>query len=121
MLLFRTVLLTVIASWAGFGQTYTISTFAGGVLPVNIPGTSASLGRGPQAVAVDRTANVFLVYQNTVLRLDATTGILTVTVNGKAAYVSYISPTQVNRLTHPTRCRGQYRSSLPITASLACR
>jgi hypothetical protein len=27
------------------GQTYTISTFAGGSLPVNIPGTSAGITR----------------------------------------------------------------------------
>jgi hypothetical protein len=72
------VLLTTVLSWSAWGQTYTIATFAGGALPVNIPGTSASLGSDvPQYIAADRAGNVFFVDQNTVLRLDATTGILT--------------------------------------------
>ncbi len=64
------------ASWTVPAQTYTISTFAGGGLPVNIPGPSASL-YGPRSVAVDKAGNVFFVDGNTVLRMDATTGILT--------------------------------------------
>jgi hypothetical protein len=71
-----TVLLALVASWTASAQSYTISTFAGGALPVNIPGTSASL-HGPPAVAVDRAGNVFFVDGNDVLRLDAATGILT--------------------------------------------
>ncbi len=62
---------------SGFGQTYTISTFAGGGLPVNLPGTSAGLGF-VGGVAVDSAGNVFIttyVY-NVVLRLDAKTGVL---------------------------------------------
>jgi uncharacterized protein (TIGR03437 family) len=70
------LLLTTVLSCSAWGQTYTISTFAGGGLPVNIPGTSASLG-SPASVAADRAGNVFFATQNTVLRLDATTGILT--------------------------------------------
>ncbi len=70
------VLLTTVFSWSAWAQTYTISTFAGGGLPVNIPGTSASLG-SPASVAADRAGNVYFATQNTVLRLDATTGILT--------------------------------------------
>jgi DNA-binding beta-propeller fold protein YncE len=76
MRLLPAVLLTSIISCSAFGQTYTISTFAGGALPVNVPGTSASLG-GPSSVAVDRAGNLFFLDQNTVLRLDATTGLLT--------------------------------------------
>src|ERR1017187_5507742 len=71
-----TVLLALAASWTASGQAYTISTFAGGALPVNIPGATASL-YAPSAVAVDRTGNVFLADGNTVLRLDAATGFLT--------------------------------------------
>jgi hypothetical protein len=73
-------LLAVAAASSVFGQSYTISTFAGGGLPVNIPGASASIGR-PQAVAVDKVGNVFLSYPNyyfpypsVVLRLDTGTG-----------------------------------------------
>src|SRR5579859_2465596 len=50
------------------GQSYTISTFAGGGLPVNISGTSANL-YGTKAVAVDARGNVFFVDQDIVLRL----------------------------------------------------
>ncbi len=78
--------LAVLMSWSAFGQTYTISTFAGGALPVNIPGTSASL-YGPQSVAVDKTGNIFFVDQNDVLRLDATTGVLTLVAgNGTSGF-----------------------------------
>jgi hypothetical protein len=75
MRLLPAVLLASVLCWTASGQTYTISTFAGGGLPVNIPGTSASLSA--TNIAADRAGNVFFVYQNTVLRLDATTGILT--------------------------------------------
>jgi len=56
-------------------STYTISTFAGGGLPVNIPGTSASLY--PFGVAADKAGNIFFVEQNTILRVDAITSIVT--------------------------------------------
>jgi uncharacterized protein (TIGR03437 family) len=76
MRLLPTFFLALLLSCSTFGQTYTISTFAGGGLPVNIPGTSASLG-SPQFVAVDRTGSVLFAVHDSVLRLDATTGILT--------------------------------------------
>jgi uncharacterized protein (TIGR03437 family) len=67
-------------------QTYTISTIGGGGLPVNIPGTSASL-YGPESVAVDKTGNTFFADGNTVLRLDATTHIVTLVAgNGTPGY-----------------------------------
>src|ERR1019366_8984334 len=69
------VLLTTILCCSAWGQNYTISTIAGGP-PANIPGTSA----GPLTVAfvaADSAGNVFFAAQNAVLRLDATTGILT--------------------------------------------
>jgi uncharacterized protein (TIGR03437 family) len=85
------VLLTTILCCSAWGQTYTISTFAGGGLPVGIPGISASLGsdllQGPQYIAADRAGNVFFPYQNAVLRLDAITGILAVAAgNGTQGY-----------------------------------
>lgn len=58
MRLFTAAILTLAISCCAFGQTCTVSTFAGGGLPVNIPGTSASL-RYPCGVAVDRTSNHF--------------------------------------------------------------
>ena len=67
----------LLSSAGALGQTYTIKTFAGGYLPVGIPGTSASL-RAPLYTAVDKSGNVFFSMANhVVLRLDASTGILT--------------------------------------------
>ena len=55
------VFLVGIASLPAFPQNYTISTFAGGALPVNIAGTSASL-YGPQAVVTDQKGNIHQVH-----------------------------------------------------------
>jgi len=73
----RLVLLVLLAT-AAFGQTYTASTFAGVWLPENLPGASVSLNR-VGGVAVDAAGNVFLSLPQfaVVMRLDATTGILT--------------------------------------------
>jgi hypothetical protein len=65
---------------SAYGQTFTISTLAGSgppKLPNNVPGTSASLN-GPISVAVDGKGNLFFADQNTVFRLDAATGVLTI-------------------------------------------
>jgi uncharacterized protein (TIGR03437 family) len=88
MRLLPAVLLTTVLSCSASAQTYTISTFAGGGLPVNIPGTSASLGPAvPQYVAADRAGNLFFVHQSTVLRLDAASGILTLVAgNGTTGF-----------------------------------
>ena len=74
MRLFSLVLLAT----AAFGQTYTASTFAGIWLPENLPGASVSLNQ-IGGVAVDAAGNVFLSLPRyaAVMRLDATTGILT--------------------------------------------
>lgn len=72
------ILIALATSGIASGQNYTISTFTGGEMPVNIPGTSASLYT-PISVAVDKTGNVFFadINEHVVLRLDATTGVLT--------------------------------------------
>ena len=73
----RLVLLILLATTA-LGQTYTASTFAGVLLPENVPGASVSLNQ-IGGVAVDAAGNVFLSLPRyaVVMRLDATTGILT--------------------------------------------
>ena len=80
------VLLALSAPCVASGQTYTISTFAGGRLPVNIPGTSASI-YNPQGVAVDKSGNVFFTDNDTILRLDAVTHVVTL-VAGNGTYGS---------------------------------
>src|SRR5215831_15523 len=61
-----------------FAQTYTASAFAGVFVPENLPGASVSLSQ-IGGVAVDAGGNVFLSLPQyaVVMRLDATTGILT--------------------------------------------
>lgn len=68
----------VVLATAAFGQTYTASTFAGVWLPENLPGASVSLNQ-IGGVAVDAAGNVYLSLPRyaAVMRLDATTGLLT--------------------------------------------
>jgi uncharacterized protein (TIGR03437 family) len=96
--------LTAVLSCSAWGQTYTISTIAGGALPVNIPGTSASLGYGvPRYIAADHAGNVFFVDQNTVLRLDATTGVLTLVAgNGSVGFSGDNGPATSAQLNNPS-------------------
>ncbi|MBZ5594857.1 MAG: hypothetical protein LAP39_21640 [Acidobacteriia bacterium] len=71
------VLLVAALPCSTSGETYTINTFAGGVLADNTPGLSARLGR-VEGVAVDQHGNVFIACSDysVVLRLD-TQGMLT--------------------------------------------
>ena len=96
-------LLTTVFCCSAWGQTYTISTLAGGALPVNIPGTSASLGYDvPQYIAADHAGNVFFVDQNTVLRLDAATGALTLVAgNGSMGFSGDNGPATSAQLNNP--------------------
>jgi sugar lactone lactonase YvrE len=104
MRLLPAVLLTSVMSWSAFCQTHTISTFAGGGLPVNIPGTSAGLSGGdkPESVAADRAGNLFFVYKNAVLRLDARTGVLTLVAgNGTPGFSGDNGPATSAQLSDP--------------------
>src|ERR1700722_14048194 len=95
-------LLAIGIAGAVSGQIYAISTFAGGGLPVNVPGTSASL-YGPQAVAVDNSGNVFFVDGQTVLRLDAATGIVTLVAgNGAPGFSGDNVPATSAELNYPS-------------------
>jgi uncharacterized protein (TIGR03437 family) len=73
----RLISLVLLATVA-FAQKYTASTFAGVFLPENLPGASVSLNQ-IGGVAVDAAGNVFLSLPQyaAVMRLDATTGMLT--------------------------------------------
>src|ERR1700733_3706193 len=69
----RLILVSILALFIAsdaYSQTSTIQTVAGGALPENTPGTSASLG-AVNALAVDGAGNVFLGLPSVVLRLDA--------------------------------------------------
>ncbi len=84
------------------GQTYTIQTFAGGGLPVNIPATSAVLQQ-PVSIAVDAAGNLFFAVANhAVLRSDAITGVLTVVAgNGAAGFSGDNGPATSAQLNTP--------------------
>ena len=76
------VFVALATSCIAAAQTYTISTFAGSspTAPLNFPAISARLSP-PYGIAVDSKGNVFFTngfYGYFVVRLDATTGILTV-------------------------------------------
>jgi uncharacterized protein (TIGR03437 family) len=95
------LLLATILCSSAWSQTYTISTIAGGP-PANIPGTSASL-LTVGFVAADSAGNVFFAAQNAVLRLDATTGILTpVAGNGTRGFSGDGGPATSAQLSGPS-------------------
>jgi uncharacterized protein (TIGR03437 family) len=98
------ILLISVFSLSASGQTYTISTFAGGALPVDIPGPSASLDvNAPQSVAADQAGNVFFVDQNAVLRLDAITALVTLVAgNGTPGFSGDNGPATSAQLNSPS-------------------
>jgi uncharacterized protein (TIGR03437 family) len=100
--LFFAAVLALPVSCCAFGQTYTIRTFAGGGLPWNIPGTSASFGL-LNNVAVDSAGNVlFTDRHQAVLRLDAKTGVLTLVAgNGTPGYSGDNGPAISAQLSGP--------------------
>jgi uncharacterized protein (TIGR03437 family) len=98
------LLLTAILCCSAWGQTYTISTFAGGGLSVNIPGTSANLCLDGSwgGIATDRAGDLFFACQQSVLRLDSTTGILTLVAgNGTSGFSGDNGPATSAQLATP--------------------
>jgi sugar lactone lactonase YvrE len=88
---------------SAFGQTYTITTVAGGGLPVNVPAASAVLGNAP-GVAIDSAGNplVSLINYDMVVRMDAVTGELTaVAGTGTAGYSGDGGPATSAQLNNP--------------------
>lgn len=72
-------------------------------MPVNVSGTSTSIGPfGPQYIAADRAGNVYFPYQNTILRLDATTHVLTQAAgNGTQGFSGDNGPAVSAQLNNP--------------------
>ncbi|MGD0499686.1 MAG: NHL repeat-containing protein [Bryobacteraceae bacterium] len=100
-----TIVLALFIPCCAFGQVVaspTIQTFAGGGVPWNVPGTSANL-QSPSSVAVDGAGNLFLAeLDHLVLRLDATTGLLTVVAgNGAAGFSGDGGPAAGAQLAYP--------------------
>ncbi len=70
--------LGVLCAGLALGQTYTVHSVAGGGVPNDIPATSARFS--PYRVAVDSSGNAFIADSdmNVILRVDATSSVLTV-------------------------------------------
>jgi uncharacterized protein (TIGR03437 family) len=95
----------LIAAFAcsALAQTYTIKTFAGGALPVNVAGLSTSLGV-INGIAVDATGNVYLSLgdYNAVVRSDASTSVLTLVAgNGTYGFAGDGGPASSAQLANP--------------------
>jgi sugar lactone lactonase YvrE len=99
---YKALLLALIVPYWAAGQTYTIQTFAGGGIPENITGTSASL-LPTNSVAVDRAGNLFFAEaSHVVLRLDAATSVLTLVAgNGTPGYSGDNGPATSAQLNFP--------------------
>ncbi len=97
------LVLVLLWSQVGFGQSYTISTAVGAGPPSNIMGTSASFPSGlPSFLTVDSTGNVFFIDQNAVVERSATTGLLTVVAgNGTTGYSGDNGPATSAQLNNP--------------------
>jgi uncharacterized protein (TIGR03437 family) len=103
-------------------QTFTISTLAGGGLPVNIPGTSASLDVPLSALTADAAGNVFFAYHDTVLRWDVSTGVVTLVAgNGISGFGGDGGPATSAQLAKPLGLALDSAGNLYIADSLNYR
>jgi uncharacterized protein (TIGR03437 family) len=119
----RYLLLTVTVACSAFGQTYTINTIAGGALPVNVPGTLASLGL-LGGIATDSSGNVFFEtpFSNVVLRWDASSGALTLAAgSGTEGFSGDGGPATSAQLNWPTGVAVDSVGNLYIADTRNCR
>jgi sugar lactone lactonase YvrE len=84
------------------GQTYTIQTVAGGGLPENIAGLSASLG-AVYGIAADQAGNVYIALADysVVLRLDGSGRLTRVAGRGTAGFSGDGGPVTAAQLSNP--------------------
>ena len=81
--------LGLVLSSAGFSQNYTIQTFAGGAIPQNVQGNTASFGATVTGVALDAAGNLYISVPQyfIVVRMSAASGALTLIAgNGTSGY-----------------------------------
>jgi len=97
------LLSALLLTFAASAQPYTVSTFAGGAMPENTPGMSASVA-SILSITVDKAGDVYFsaVNMHSVLRLDATTGVLTVVAgNGTPGFSGDNGPATLAQLDYP--------------------
>src|SRR5271166_3750821 len=98
-----TVLLAAAVACSATAQTYTIKTFAGGALPQNIAGLSASLGN-INGMAVDQVGNVYLSLNDydIVVRCAADTSVVTLVAgSGTSGFAGDGGPATSAQLANP--------------------
>ena len=97
------VMVVAVLAPAAFGQSYTISTAVGAGVPSNVQGKSTSLGVGvPAFLVADPAGDVFFVDQNSVVEMNASTGLLTVVAgNGTTGYSGDGGPATSAQLNGP--------------------
>jgi uncharacterized protein (TIGR03437 family) len=84
------------------GQNYTVATLAGSTAQVNLAPSSGSLG-APYGIASDAKGNIYFSSQNTVLRQDASTGLLALVAgNGTVGYSGDNGPAAQAQLSEPS-------------------
>jgi len=85
------------------GQSYTISTAVGAALPLNMAAKSTGFPTFvPSYIASDAAGDIYLVDQNTVLRLDAVSGLLTLVAGtGAQGYSGDGGPATSAKLNNP--------------------
>lgn len=118
-----TALLAIWLASDAFAQTYTVKTFAGGGLPVNIPAVSASIPN-PDGIAVDAAGNVLIAVSSfdAVLRLDAKTGLLTLVAgNGTRGFSGDGGPAIEAQLNAPRDLAIDNSGNIYVADSNNCR
>jgi sugar lactone lactonase YvrE len=94
----------LVFSSALLGRTYTISTFAGGGPPDNVPGTSMGLNlAGGVGMTADAAGNVFFATGNAVFRWDHASGtVKRVAGTGSSGFSGDNGPATSAQLSYPT-------------------
>jgi len=96
------VLLVFAFAGVGYGQNYTIQSFAGGGVPQNIAAVSASLG-AVTGIATDVSGNVYIALPtySAVVKMDITGALTLVAGNGKPGFSGDNGPALSAQLSFP--------------------